>query len=262
MTPPAAMSFFNSLGFVTLFSMDLRRYLKAWQHLIAAPVITTLMFFAIFDLALGGARADIEGVAYLDFVAPGLIAMTTMLTAFEMTAWSTIDAKIRGTMDALVAAPLRPIEFVAAQILASVAAGLLNGLLVVIVMQPFVAIAPAAPLTMLTFAVAGAIIMACAGMAAGIHAEKFDHVATVLSFIVTPAIFLSGVFFPVGTYHGVITKIAHASPFFWAIDGFRQGFVGAGEAPVAQSAALLWAVAGLAFGGLWVLVARGYKLKR
>ena len=261
-TPPRAMPIFNGLGFVTLFSMEFQRYLKAWQYAIAAPVITTLLFFAVFDLTLGGMRADVEGIAYLEFVAPGLISMTIMMTAFEMSGWSTIDAKIRGTMDALIAAPLRPIEFVTAQVLSSAAAGLANGLLVVIIMQPFLPIVPEAPLTMLIFATAGAINMACAGMAAGIHAEKFDHVATTLSFIVTPAIFLSGAFFPVSAYNGVFTDIAHASPFFWVIDGFRQGFVGVGEAPVGQSAVLLWMFTALVFCGLWVMVARGYKLKR
>ena len=261
-SPPTPMPLFNAIGFATLFRMEYRRYVKAWQHSIAAPVITTLLFFAIFDLTLGGARADIDGVPYLHFVAPGLISMTIMLTAFEMSAWAAIDAKIRGTLDALVSAPLRPIEFTAAPVLANAAAGLTNGVIVLIVMQPFVPIMPQAPLVMLLFAVAGAITMAAAGMAAGIYAEKFDHVATIVGFAVTPAMFLSGVFFTIGAYGGVLTEIARISPFFWVIDGIRQGFVGVGEVPLWIVALLSWALTALAVAGLCTMVARGYRLKR
>jgi ABC-2 type transport system permease protein len=262
MTAPNAMPLFNVLGFVTFFSMEFRRYLKAWQHAIVAPVITTLLFFAIFDLTLGAARADVAGVPFLTFVAPGLISMTVMLTAFEMCAWSTIDARIRGTMDALVAAPLRTIEFVAAPVLACAAAGLMNGLIVSVAMQPFVPIAPEAPLAALGFAAGGAIILAAAGMAAGIYAEKFDHVASILSFVVTPAIFLSGVFFPVAAYGGVFADIAHASPFFWVVDGLRQGLLGVGDMRPGLSAALLGTAVVVAVAALWSMVARGYKLKQ
>lgn len=259
---PTPLPYFNARGFATLFAMEFRRYLKAWQYALVAPVVTTLLFFAIFDLALGGVRADVDGVAYLPFVAPGLIAMTVMMTAFEMSGWSTIDSKIRGSLDSLVAAPLRPMEFVAAPVLSNAAAGLTNGLVVLVVMQPFVPVLPEALFVVLSFAAAGAILMACAGMAAGIYAEKFDHVASIVSFGIAPVMFLSGVFFQVSAYGSPFSELARLSPFFWVIDGLRHAFVGVGEAAMWVAALISWVLALIALCGLTAMVACGYKLKR
>ena len=260
--PLAPLTPVNWMGVRTLFWMEFRRYLKAWPYAIGAPVLTTLLFLAVFDLALGGIRRDIDGVPFLVFLAPGLVAMTVMTTAFEITGWSTIDAKIRGTIQAQLSAPLRPAEFVGAHVLAGAVGGLVNGLLVVVAMQPFVASFPVNPGLLLYFAVTSALLMASAGIAAGIQAEKYDHVATVMNFVVTPAIFLSGVFFPVSAYSPVVADIARLSPFFWIVDGARQGFIGIGEAQVILAMALTGMTTVMAVVGLTLLVARGYKLKQ
>ena len=267
MNPPQAkplspLPVLNWMGVRTLFWMEFRRYLKAWPYAIGAPVLTTLLFMAVFDLALGGLRRDIEGVPFLVFLAPGLVAMTVMTSAFEVSAWSTIDAKIRGTIEAQLSAPLRPTEFVGAHVLAGTAGGLLNGLLVAIAMQPFVTIMPVDILILLSFAVASAMLMASAGIAAGIYAEKYDHVATVMNFLITPAIFLSGVFFPVNAYSPFLADLAQFSPFFWIIDGARQGLIGFGESPLLQSALLTGLITTAGIVGLTAMVASGYKLKQ
>lgn len=260
--PLAPLPLVNWMGLRTLFWMEFRRYLKAWPYAIGAPVLTTLLFLAVFDLALGGVRRDVDGVPFLVFLAPGLVAMTVMTTAFEITGWSTIDAKIRGTIQAQLSAPLRPTEFVAAHVMAGAVGGLINGLLVLIAMQPFVANTPVDPMLLLYFAIASAVLMACAGIAAGIYAEKYDHVATFMNFLITPAIFLSGVFFPVSAYGPFFADLAHLSPFFWLIDGARHGYIGIGEGQIVASMVMTGAIAIVAVAGLTVMVARGYKLKQ
>ncbi|MEM7123663.1 MAG: ABC transporter permease [Pseudomonadota bacterium] len=260
--PLAPLPLVNWMGVRTLFWMELRRYLKAWPYAIGAPVLTTLLFLAVFDLALGDLRRDIDGVPFLVFLAPGLVAMTVMTTAFEITGWSTIDAKIRGTIQAQLSAPLRPTEFVGAHVLAGAVGGLVNGLLVVVAMQPFIAITPIDLGLLLYFTVTSALFMASVGIAAGIQADKYDHVATIMNFLITPMIFLSGVFFPVSAYSPLFADLAHLSPFFWIIDGARHGYLGVGEAPLLPSMVLTGAMTIIALIGLTFMVARGYKLKQ
>ena len=252
----------NALGVATLVRMELRRYLDGWQYAILAPVLTTLLFFAIFALALGGDRTPVLGLPFFHFLAPGLVAMTAMSTAFEAAGWTAIDAKVSGTMDVLLAAPLRPSELVAGFLAAALCLALVNGLLVAVTMQLFVALPPVDGAAMLAHLVLGSLLFAVIGLLAGLWATKFDHVATVQNFVVAPAVFLSGAFFPVADYGWGLDRAMQANPAFWAIDGVRRGFTGTGEADPALALPLLAAV--VAAGVLFCCraVAAGWKLKR
>lgn len=252
----------NLLGVVTLTRMELRRFVDGWQYTILAPVLTTLLFFAVFSLALGDARAPALGLPFFHFLAPGLIAMTTFSTAFEAAGWTAIDSKVTGTMDVLVAAPLRAAELVAGFLAAAVILAMVNGLLVAICMQPFIPLLPVDPLLVLACMVLGAVLFAVIGLLAGMWATKFDHVATVQNFLVAPAVFLSGAFFPVEDYGGVIEAGMQGSPAFWAIDGVRRGFTGTGETDPALSVSLLVLVVLAAVVFCHRAVAAGWKLKR
>ena len=256
------MPLLNLRGFAALYAMEVRRAVDGWQYAILAPVLTTLLFFAVFSLALGGTRAPVMGVAFLEFVAPGLVAMTALSTAFEAAGWSTIDSKVTGTMDSFVAAPLRPGEIVAAFLLAAMSAGLVNGALVLVCLVPLVEAGPADPLLMLGYGVAGTTVAAALGLAAGIWAEKFDHVASVQSFAVAPLVFLSGAFFPVADYGRILDDVMHANPFFWITDGIRQGQIGVGEAEAALTLPLAGIAAAVAALACQRLVAAGWRLRR
>jgi len=256
------MPMFNVLGVTTLVHMELRRYLHGWHYAILAPVLTTLLFFAVFALALGADRAPVMGLPFFHFLAPGLIAMTAMSTAFEAAGWTAIDAKVNGTMDVLIAAPLRPGELVTGFLVAAVCLALINSLLVAVCMQPFVPLLPVAPLTALASLILGSLVFAVIGLLAGMWASKFDHVATVQNFLVAPAVFLSGAFFPISGYGPLLAEAMQGNPAFWAIDGVRRGFTATGESDGALTLPLLAVVAIVAVLFARHAVAAGWKLKR
>lgn len=269
MTDPAILSaagrpmpLCNVMGVATLVRMELRRYLDGWHYAVLAPVLTTLLFFAVFALALGSDRAPVMDMPFFHFLAPGLIAMTALSTAFEAAGWTSIDSKISGTMDVLLSAPLRPGELVAGFLIAAVCLATINGLLVAICMQPFVPLLPVAPLTALAGLLLGSLLFAVIGLLAGLWASKFDHVATVQNFLVAPAVFLSGAFFPVAGYGGLLSEAMHGNPAFWAIDGVRRGFTGVGESDAALTLPFLALVAAVAVLFARHAVAAGWKIKR
>lgn len=256
------MPLFNGMGVATLVAMELRRYRDGWHYAVLAPVLTTLLFFAVFALALGTERAPAMGLPFFHFLAPGLIAMTAMSTAFEAAGWTAIDSKISGTMDVLLAAPLRPVELVAGFLVAAVCLAMTNGLLVAICMQPFVPLLPVAPLEALAGMLLGSLLFAVIGLLAGLWASKFDHVATVQNFLVAPAVFLSGAFFPVASYGGILTDAMQGNPAFWAIDAVRRGFTATGESQGSLTLPLLALVAAAAVILARHAVAAGWKIKR
>lgn len=257
-----SMPMFNRIGVTSLYRWEVRRYLKGWQHSIAGPVGNALLFLAIFGLALAGLRADVEGMPFLHYMAPGLVMMTAMGTSFEMVAWALIDSKVRGTLAALLSAPLRPIEVTGVLLAAGVTAGMITGGLAILLMQIFVRLPPVDPLLMIVYVLPGCLLTAAAGLITGICATKFDHVANVSGLVVSPLIFLSGVFFPITAYSWGLDSLVRFSPAFWAIEGFREGFVGVSEASMATTLLPLLVFAVLMVLACHRILATGYKVKQ
>tara|TARA_Y100001934_G_scaffold98599_1_gene121377 strand:- start:1288 stop:2100 length:813 start_codon:yes stop_codon:yes gene_type:complete len=256
------MPLLNTVALRTLYCREIHRYLKGWQMSIAGPLLNVLLFMAIFGLALAGLRADTAGLPFLNYVAPGLVVMTAMQTAFEMTAWATIDAKIRGSLASLICAPMRPSELTGVLLAAGTTAGLSTGLMALLATQVFVDTVPPLPLMALPYALLGCLLTAAAGLITGLVAVKFDHVANVAGLVVAPVIFLSGVFFPVSAYGLGLDALAHFSPAFWVIDGVRHSLTGVAEATLLTSLLPLAGAALLMALAAHRIVATGYKVKQ
>ncbi|MBC6440142.1 MAG: ABC transporter permease [Rhodospirillales bacterium] len=252
----------NTVAMASLYRWEVRRYLKGWQHSVVGPVGTTLLFLAIFGLALGGLRADVRGIPFTHYVVSGLVTMVTVQTSYEMTAWATIDSKIRGTLAALLGAPLRPIELTAVLLAAGTTAGLATGTLALIGLSLFIPIVPASVVLMIVYGVPGSVLGAATGLATGFWATRFDHVGNMAGLVVGPLIFLSGVFFPITAYGWGFDTLARLSPAFWIIDGVRNGHVGVAEGTVLSTLLPLMIVTGLMALLCQRIVATGYKVKQ
>ena len=87
----------NWLGLKTLLEKEVRRFLKVSFQTIVAPVISTLLFLLVFMQAIGG-RADVGGVPYAEFLAPGLIMMAILTNAFANSSSSIIIGKVQGSI--------------------------------------------------------------------------------------------------------------------------------------------------------------------
>jgi len=251
----------NLIGLQTLYLKEVRRFLKVPGQTLAAPVVTTLMFLLIFSLALGRGSRMVGEVPFLIFLAPGLIMMAIIQNAFANTSSSVLIAKIQGNIVDLLMPPLRPGELMLGLIAGGVTRGLLVALAVSLAMVPFVALLPLHPGLIVFHAVGGSLMLALLGLLGGLWAEKFDQMAAVTNFVITPLSFLSGTFYSITQLPGPFQAIAHLNPFFYLIDGIRCGFTGHadGSIVVGAGAVLLVDLA------LWLLaqtlIARGWRLK-
>ena len=98
-------------------------------------------------------------------------------------------------------------------------------------------------------------------LAAGLWADKWDHITAVETFIVVPAIYLSGVFFSLDRVGGSFAAAARYNPVYFVIDGMRYGMTGRAEADPLSGLAVVLAVDAALWLLCWRLVASGYKLK-
>ncbi len=258
---PRRLGSVNWLGLWTLTAKEVRRFLKVYFQTIVAPVVTTLLFLAIFVLAIGRSSVQAAGLPYAEFLAPGLIMMAITQNAFANTSSSLIISKVQGNIVDVLMPPLSPLEQTLAFALGGVARGLVVGVAVTAVMAAFVPITVAHPAMALYHAVMGSLMLSLLGMIGGIWADKFDHMAAVTNFIVTPLSFLSGTFYSIERLPASIRLFAEANPFFYMIDGFRYGFVGHADSKVALGAGVVGLVnLGLAFVA-YRMFKTGYKLK-
>ena len=251
----------NLIGLWTLYLKEVRRFLKVPAQTLLAPVVTTLMFLLIFTLALGGSGRVIEGLPFLEFLAPGLIMMAVVQNAFANTSSSILIGKIQGNIVDVLMPPLRPSELMFGIVAGGVTRGVLVAVVVTLAMLPAVSLEVAHPALVLYYVVNGSLMLALLGLLGGLWAEKFDQMATVTNFVITPLSFLSGTFYSIAQLPGPFLVAAHLNPFFYLIDGLRFGFTGHADGSIVIGAIAVAAVN----LGLWALahalIARGYRLK-
>jgi len=258
---PRQIGFFNGRGAWTLYLKEVRRFLKVGQQTLIAPVVTTLLFLAIFALALGGDQRSIAGVPFDRFLAPGLVMMAIAQNAFANASTSLVISKVQGNIVDVLMPPLSPSELTLGYALAGVTRGVLVGALCVVAMTVFVETHVRDLGLILYHAVMASLMLSLLGLMGGIWADKFDHIAAVTNFIVTPAAFLSGTFYSVERLPGFWHALAHANPLFFLIDGFRAGFIGKGDGPLVAGALIVAAINAALWAVCRWMFKSGYKLK-
>jgi len=250
----------NWRGLAALYRREVHRFLKVFVQTIGAPVIMSVLFFAIFDFALGDAEIS-GGVAFLAFLAPGLIMMSMVQNAFANSASSLMTSKIQGNIVDMLMPPLSSLELVIGFTAGGITRGLAVGVATGLVLWCGVALRIHDAGAIVLFALLATAMLAVAGLIAGVLAEKFEHVSAVSNFLVVPLSFLSGTFYSLDALPPFWQAVAHANPFFYAIDGFRFGFIGRADADPLLGLAVLAGVNLLLLATAWRLLASGYRLK-
>lgn len=257
----------NRVGLNALYMKEVRRFLKVQTQTIWAPAFTTLLFLVIFTVALGREGREVLGVPFATFVAPGLIVMAMMQNAFANSSFSLLSGKMQGTIIDLLMPPLSPGELMTGILAAAVTRAIAVGCTVgaAMALWPGVSLGFAHPWAVVWFGLMGSLLLATAGLATSIWAEKFDHNAAITNFVIAPLSLLSGTFYVIENLHGVFQTISRANPFFYVISGFRYGFlgqsdIGAADHVLAAGAGLL-ALNALLMAAVYVLLRSGWKLK-
>ena len=251
----------NWLGLWTLFLRDLLRDLEIWKITVAAPALQSLLFAFIFQLALGGASLTMGGLDFNAFLVPGLIAYTVLERGFESTAFMMVYDKLEGMITDIIGAPLTPAELTTGFALMAAVSAVITGVATWAILLPFLAAVPADPLALFFFAFAGGAMLGMVGLAGGLWADKWDHISGVQTFVVIPALYMSGVFFSLDRLPAGFRAVAELNPAWYVIDGMRYGLTGTAVADPWTGCAVLLAVNAALWLLCWRLFATGYKLK-
>ncbi len=251
----------NWLGLWTLCWREVMRFTAVWTQTLLAPLATAALFLLIFTIAIGPARGDVMGVPFTHFIAPGILMLTDIQNAFANTSSSIVIGKVQGNIVDTLMPPLSPAELVTGYLVGGIGRGLFVAVAISLGLVLFLGIVPQHPLMMIGYVILGSSFMGAVGIVAGIFANKFDQMAAITNFVVTPLAFLSGTFYSVDALPPVLNEITHFNPIFYLIDGLRYSVLGVSDSSPALGAVVAVLSTLAVAGAALAMFTRGYRLK-
>lgn len=223
--------------FKALFRREVRRFVKVLAQTVITPLVNSTLYLLIFGVSLGQSINLSLQVSYLAFLIPGLVMMGCMNNAFQNSASSIVGAKFQGELEDLKVAPISNFQIVWAMSLAGLVRGCLVASITYIMGQIFYFVSLGEWLPthhvglLLVFLFLGGLIFANIGVSLGFWARSFDHMGAITGFIITPLMYLGGVFFSVANLHPFWQTLAMVNPMLYLINGVRYGMLGVADVP-------------------------------
>ena len=122
----------NWIGLYSLYKKETLRFLSVFGQTIIGPVVTAILFLLVISIAIGNERPSVLGVSFIEFLAPGLIAMQVIQQAFSHSSSSFLMGKVMGNIVDLIGAPLSSGEVTISIILASITRGIIISVISII----------------------------------------------------------------------------------------------------------------------------------
>ena len=252
---------YNYLCVFTLFKKEVFRFFKVGIQTVVGPAISSLLFLAVFSLALGRSVNQINNVNLTEFIAPGLIMMTMLQNSFSNPASSIGQSKFQGNIVDILMAPLSDYELALGYIFGAVARGVICGLVTFFGIILFIPLSVYSYSALFFFTLMGCFMMGTMGTMVGIWADKWDQQQGITNFIVLPLTFLSGTFYSISRLPEFWQNFALFNPFFYNIDGFRYAFIGQSDSQLFLGVIILIFLNICLFFLCYLMFKKGYKLK-
>ncbi len=251
----------NSVALWTLVKREMVRSLKIINQVIWPPVITTLLYVFVFGLALGSRISTVQGVSYAQFLIPGLIVLQVIDSSYGECSSSLFQGRFMNSIQELLVAPMSAVEIVGGYVLGSLARALLiAGLITVLGVFLVHSVPQNWPLFLLVLCLVS-ILFSALGLIFGLMADKFDHIAILTTFIITPLTFVGGVFTSATMLPPLLQKLELFNPIFYTIDAFRRSYTGQSFLPLQWSLLAIVVLTAAALSIVLRMMSVGYKLR-
>ena len=252
----------NLVALHTIARREIVRIVRIWTQTLIPPAITMTLYFVIFGKLIGSRIGTIEGgFSYMQYLAPGLVMMSIINNSYMNISSSFFGAKFQRSVEEMLVAPMANWVILLGYVTGAVARGLVVGVLVLMIALFFTSLHVAHPLIALGSVVLGATIFALAGFVNAIYAKKFDDIALVPTFVLTPLTYLGGVFYSIKMLSEPWQSISRINPILYMVNAFRFGVLGISDVPVGTAfVVMLVFVIGLSIMALQLL-RRGVGLR-
>lgn len=245
----------------TIARKEIVRIMRIWQQTIIPPVITMTLYFVIFGALIGSQISDIDGFTYMQFIVPGIIMMSVIMNSYTNTSSSFFGNKFQKSIEEILVSPTANSTIILGFVAGGMFRGILVGFFVTLVSLLFTKIAIHNWLVLITFLLLTAFVFSVAGLINGVFAQKFDDVAIIPTFVLTPLTYLGGVFYSLSMLPNVWQVVAQVNPIVYMVNGFRYGFIGVSDINIFFALGMLVAFAVVFFVAALMLLKKGIGLR-
>lgn len=251
------------ISFYTIVRKDAVRMIRIWPQTFLPSIVTSTLYFLIFGSFLGSRIGSVQGVSYIAFVVPGLVMLGVVMNSYANTSFTMFSSKFfNRNIDEILVSPTPPWVLIAGFVAGGVLRGVATGVLVLGVALFFTRLAVSNVFVVALFLALTSVIFALGGLVNGVYATSIDGINIVPTFVLTPLVYLGGVFYSAQTLPGFWGALTKADPVFYLINGFRYGFLGVADVSIWLSIGLLVFFALVLLFVAWYLIRTGLGLRQ
>ncbi|OGG78479.1 ABC transporter permease [Candidatus Kaiserbacteria bacterium RIFCSPLOWO2_01_FULL_52_12b] len=251
------------ISFYTIVRKDVLRMFRIWAQTFLPSVVTSILYFLVFGAFLGSKIGEIQGVPYVMFVVPGLVMLAVITNSYANTSFVMFSAKFFGrNIDEILVSPTPPWVLVGGYITGGIIRGVLIGALVLLVSLFFTHLTIHSLFVIIVFLILTSLVFALAGLVNGVYAKTIDGINIIPTFVLTPLVYLGGVFYSTQALPEFWSTLTKFDPVFYIINGFRYGFLGTSDVSIFLSVGLLVFFALILLCIAWYLIKTGLGLKQ
>jgi ABC-2 type transport system permease protein len=236
-------------AFLTIVTKEIRRYLRIWPQTLLPPAITMSLYFVIFGALIGSRIGEMGGFSYMQFVVPGLIMMAVVTNSYSNTVSSFFGTKYNHSLEELLVSPTPNWIILAGYVVGSVSRGLLVAVIVTCLSLFFSELRVQHLGVTVLVVLLTSILFSLFGFINAVYANSFDDISIVPTFILTPLIYLGGVFYSLDLLPDFWAGVSKLNPLVYVVNGFRYGVLGVSDVNVGVALGMisLFTVVSLAF---------------
>ena len=244
-----------------IYKFEMARTFRTLVQSIAAPVITTSLYFIVFGAAIGGRMQSIDGVSYGAFIVPGLIMLSILTESIANGSFGIYMPKFSGTLYEVLSAPISVAEIVVGYVGAAASKSVMLGVIILITARLFVPFEIEHPIWMAAFLVLTSITFSLFGFITGVWADGWEKLSIIPMLVITPLTFLGGSFYSIRMLPEVWQTIALFNPVVYLVSGFRWAFYGVSDVDVGISLAATAGFMILCLAVIGRIFQTGWKLR-
>ena len=216
-------------AFNTIVIKEVGRFMRIWVQTIIPPAVSMTLYFLIFGNLIGSRIGTMSGFSYVQFIAPGLIIMSIINNSYANVVSSFFGAKFQRHIEEMLVAPIPNYIILCGYIVGGVARGIMVGIVVTFIALFFTKLHIHNYFIIISVVLLTSILFSLGGFINGIFARKFDDISIIPTFIMTPLIYLGGVFYSIDLLPGFWHSVSLFNPILYMVNAFRYGLLGVSD---------------------------------
>ena len=218
------------IAYRTIVTKEITRFMRIWSQTILPAAISMALYFIIFGNLIGPRIGVMGGFSYMEFIAPGIIMMSIINNAYSNVSSSFFGARFQRHIEEMLVAPIPYWVILAGYISGGVLRGLIVGLIVTVIAMFFIGLPSIySPFIVISIVILTSVLFSLGGFLNGMFANNFDDISIIPTFVLTPLIYLGGVFYSIDLLPDLWHSISLANPILYMVNAFRYGILGVSD---------------------------------